>query len=421
MPVACAPCIKCMMSWGPWMFIVSPFSRVKGATLLEGTVEGKPWPTNRLRTTGSLDRLTRPERRDLRRSPGPRRKPPLVRPSGASVDLCGDPNHCGGCGATCAATQACCSGSCQSFGATLFSSDYAWDVAVDATSIYWTNDGGGSTGTVLKRALGSSVTVTLASGQNAPQAIVVDGTSVYWLNSSGPPMTVPLGGGTPHAVATSSAIPYPRGLAVDAGYVYWTGDDGGVTFDAIVQRVSKCGGAPATIATEPGTAGTADIVTDGAFAYYVLWQAGNNSTALRKVAASGGTPTTLAQGNAEQRGLALGSSVLYWKDCIISPLSCVIYALPVTGGTPRPVATDNTDWQSRLAVDDTYVYWTDWDPRNPDGGYGPGTVNKAAVVVGPVIRLSGTENLPAGIAVGRQGVYWANYTQTGGSLRQGCK
>lgn len=343
-----------------------------------------------------------------------------------SVDICGDPNNCGGCGTSCALPQRCCSGGCGAFATTLFTtSDYAWGVAVDTTSVYWTDNVGGSSGVIRKMNRdGTGAVVTLASGQNAPQPIVVDSAAAYWLGGSGGPMSVSTaGGGTPRSLATSSPIPYPHYLAIDDSYVYWTGDNGGVTFDATVQRVSKCGGAPETVASESGTEGTADIVTDGTFAYYVVWAAGGNSTYLHKVPVGGGTPTLLATGNTQQSGLALAAGTLYWKDCVIgSPLSCVIEALPTTGGTPRTVVTDNTDYQSQLAVDDSYVYWTDWDPVNPEGGYGPGAIYRAPIAGGPAIVLSQSENLPAGIAVDRQYVFWANYTLSGpGSLRRGCK
>jgi predicted heme/steroid binding protein len=73
-------------------------------------------------------------------------------------------------------------------------------IALDATSVYWTNY---NDGTVMKALLGGGAATKLASGQSGPAGIAVDGTSVYWVNQGsykgvdGAVMSVPLAGGTP--------------------------------------------------------------------------------------------------------------------------------------------------------------------------------------------------------------------------------
>jgi hypothetical protein len=64
---------------------------------------------------------------------------------------------------------------------------------------------------------------TLASGQSSPYGVAVDSTSVYWTNSGvgtsdGAVMKVPIGGGTPTTLASG---PTSFGIAVDATSVYW--------------------------------------------------------------------------------------------------------------------------------------------------------------------------------------------------------
>ena len=62
------------------------------------------------------------------------------------------------------------------------------------------------------------------SGQN-PMSIAVDGTSVYWTDYdlSGAVRKVPIDGGPPTTLA--SGLGFPSGIAVDAKGVYWTDYD----------------------------------------------------------------------------------------------------------------------------------------------------------------------------------------------------
>jgi len=75
---------------------------------------------------------------------------------------------------------------------TTLASGHPGDIAVDATSVYWTDfdtssGSGGSNGTVMKVPVGGGPPTILASGQNWLDGIAVDATSVYWTtdNSNG--------------------------------------------------------------------------------------------------------------------------------------------------------------------------------------------------------------------------------------------
>ncbi|MGB8294230.1 MAG: hypothetical protein WCG85_02260 [Polyangia bacterium] len=95
-------------------------------------------------------------------------------------------------------------------------------LVVDATSVYWI-----AGGSVMKMPLDGGSPVTLVSGRapfSSVASIAVDGSSVYWTNgadlySGGAVMKAPLGGGTPTKLALAQDS--PGRIAVDDTSVYW--------------------------------------------------------------------------------------------------------------------------------------------------------------------------------------------------------
>lgn len=103
------------------------------------------------------------------------------------------------------------------------------DLAVTATSVYWTTYGG--TGTrVWKAPLAGGAAVLVADGQAAPLGMAADATHAYWANASfaaptqGSIMRVSIATGEVEPVAQK--VPNPNYLALDDGFVYWTGFNG---------------------------------------------------------------------------------------------------------------------------------------------------------------------------------------------------
>jgi hypothetical protein len=96
-------------------------------------------------------------------------------------------------------------------------------IAADATNLYWTNRGlmAGHTGSVMKMAKAGGAVTTLASGLGGPNRIVVDASNVYWNDDvDGVIMKVPIAGGASTVLATGQMG--ANGLAASATHVYWT-------------------------------------------------------------------------------------------------------------------------------------------------------------------------------------------------------
>ena len=152
--------------------------------------------------------------------------------NGCEAQILGtDATNCGACGRSCGG-QTCQGGLCSPVTLASGLSDPG-GIAVDATSVYWTDSGNS---TVMKVALAGGSPVTLASDQDYPSGIAVDATSVYYWVNNGAVMKVALAGGSP--VTLASGLSNPSGIAVDATSVYWTNVGAG-GMNSKVMKVAK--------------------------------------------------------------------------------------------------------------------------------------------------------------------------------------
>jgi hypothetical protein len=216
------------------------------------------------------------------------------------------------------------------------------DMVVDVTNVYFTN---WQAGVIQSVPLAGGPVKTLASG-NLPWGIALDSTSVYWTNSIAGYASVAkvsLAGGTPQTLAPGGSM--PEGVAVDATSVYWT-DRGSA---GQVRKVPLTGGSPVLT--------LAIISNGGAIAVRggnVYWTENSNPGSIMSVPTTGGLATTIASGQDFPFGIAVDDAYVYWG---LSVPGGAIVAAPLSGGSAITLATAQSQ-PTYLALSPYAVFWT---------------------------------------------------------------
>lgn len=215
----------------------------------------------------------------------------------------------------------------------------AWPcrMALDATHVYWTFAGGSA---VLKLPLDGGTPVTLASGAG-PDAIAVDATTVYFANEYGGTMKVPLGGGPAIMLDGSSG----NALAIDATSVYVTARGAG-NAGGSVTKVPLGGGGAETIASDQPD--PESIATDSENVFWANYADGT----IAKVSVTGGNVTTVATGGGNAEFVAVDASSVYWASDLGN-----LSKVSKQGGASTLLSAGRNIFD--VVVDGTSVYWTD--------------------------------------------------------------
>jgi len=172
--------------------------------------------------------------------------------------------------------------------------------------------------------------IALVTGQNHPASLAVDVTNVYWTNSG------TAASSTGPAVTPTGAlrgIPIPGGKAVDLA-------------------TAQAGARDITLALGPGGNASSFYWTTAGINPP---QATNADGQVWSMAA-GGKAVALASNQAGPQGIALHGGNVFWT-------AFGVYELPL-GGTlqttldPAPAAGAAEYYPTRIAVDDTFAFWT---------------------------------------------------------------
>ncbi len=266
-------------------------------------------------------------------------------------------------------------------------------IALDDTSVYWTDFALGTVNAVPKG--GGSVSV-LAAGQGSPSGLVVSHGNVYWTEfSSDAVASTATSGGSATSVATSQDGAYEITAAGDA--VYWT------TLRVCSVARSESGGKYQVIekAKQPFTA----ITSTPALVFWVSFQ----RKAIERYDIASSTTSILLDANEIDLPSALatdGKSVYFAGP---SPTQIDIGAIPIDGGSAHSLhasacsvdAGVTTACAGGVATDGAFVYFT---AAADDGG----VVRKVPVDGGDATTIAQGQARPFAVAVDDACVYWSN-------------
>lgn len=302
-----------------------------------------------------------------------------------------------------------CAGSCfdgrciLTFASTAASPDMQGeDIAVDSTSVYWTN---AVDGTVLKAPVGGGTVTTLASGQGDVMGVTVDSTSVYF--TRGPAVyplvgRVPLQGGP--VTTLSCCDDNMKGpVAVDSASVYWVQD--------FLASAPLDGGTPATVST---ACGAFSVHTTGVAC--TSWGINPYDGSILDVPKGGGAAVTLASGQAQPFAVASDAQNAYWlnegtSQSSPSGLGTVMRAA-LADGSPVTLASGVTlPWglssgYADIAVDAANVYFAtgNWsaDCNFPCSG----AIMRVPIGGGTPVTVVALQAAPFAIAINATSAYW---------------
>jgi hypothetical protein len=233
-------------------------------------------------------------------------------------------------------------------------------IRVNATTLFWANEGGGIGGGSVKRcALPSCTQKTTIGTGTLVEWVALDQNNVYWTSSyDGTAWSCALGGcsGSPTSIASGLTVPW--GLAVDSTNIYLAVWNGSINAPApnggVIQSCPLAGCTGAPILYSNGENQPWEIAVD---ATYVYWTGFKDGTVKRcPIAGCSGGPTLIASDEGGPSGIALDADNVYWTNYTSGSVrmcakeGCSTRSASIAVGQNHP---------NELALDSQWVYFTD--------------------------------------------------------------
>lgn len=164
-------------------------------------------------------------------------------------------------------------------------------------------------------------------------------------------------------------IEAPSALAVDNSFAYVL-----LASDSVVMRAPLAGGAAVRVTSvQYGVAGTDGLVVDATSVYLTVENGGTDPGVL-KAPLAGGAATYLVKDIDQPEMLRIDSKNVYW------PSPNTVSGVPLAGGAPIPLAQETLTTPNRIAIDATYIYWSE----SPE--FGGDSVKRTALTGGGEIQ-----------------------------------
>lgn len=207
------------------------------------------------------------------------------------------------------------------------------------------------------------VAIATTSAADPPTDVAVDATSFYFTTLSGKVMTCPLGGcvGAPTELA---AVPVMASdIEVDSQNVYWLQSSASGVTSILSCSKAGCGGQPTTLASSTLPI---NYAIDAENVYWDDWETeylnGNVAGSIKSCPKTGctGAPTVLASNRLNPGAVATDGTRVYWLEDWTEGTPYVgaqIATVPTTGGATTVITTFAYQVPAQfIALDSTNVY-----------------------------------------------------------------
>jgi sugar lactone lactonase YvrE len=267
-------------------------------------------------------------------------------------------------------------------------SGYPYDLAVNATNVYFTNQ---AMGQVLEVPIDGGASTVLSADSGA-FLLALDSTYVYWTTGNAVER-LPLEGGIPVVLAPATGS---IGIAVDSLNVYLATTGGGSPGPSgTISSLSLDGGAPNTLATSQDDPYLLKLGPDGLYWVNEDISGPSDGGSVMRLRLDAGAPEVLAPwSNLAANALAVDSSNVYWNDSTRLQLM----KIPLDGSPAVTLAT-GLDLLG-IAVDSTGVYCAD---------RGAAGITRVPLDGGAPVTIAKSFQLPMRVALDANYVYWSDF------------